>query len=84
MNNSLNTTEVTFEANLLCGHYLEENSGELCTFEGDVEYTITLENGYPWGTAWAVCPECGNDCPDEGVVDTYLDFLEAQDLGGRD
>jgi hypothetical protein len=69
-------TEVTYEANLLCYHDLEE--GGVCLFEGEVEYTITLNNGLPWGNvpAEATCPECGGGAVDDGVVDDYLNNLE--------
>lgn len=73
-----NLTEVLFEANLLCFHDLdsEDDRGEVCLFEGEVDYTITLNNGQPWGPAEVECPECGNTCLDDGVVESYLDSLE--------
>ena len=68
-------TEVTYEANLLCYHDLEE--GGVCLFEGEVEYTITLKDGVPYGVpAEANCPECGGGAADDGVVDDYLNNLE--------
>jgi hypothetical protein len=76
MSNSSNftLTEVTYVANLLCYHDLEE--GGVCLFEGEVDYTITLENGTPWSIAEAECPECGGGAVDEGVVYDYLNNLE--------
>ena len=64
-------TTTTFTANLLCFHDLADNA--VCLFEGDVEYTITLLEGKPDGSAEAICPECGNLSEDEGVVGDYLD-----------
>jgi hypothetical protein len=73
MSQSSTITEVTFEANLLCFHDLED--GSVCLFEGEVDYTIILEGGHPWDTAEGICPQCGNTSPDEGVVLDYLNNL---------
>ena len=64
-------TTTTFTANLLCFHDTADNA--VCLFEGDVEYIITFTNGKADYPAEATCPECGNICTDEGVVDDYLD-----------
>ena len=74
MSNSSKFTEVLFEAYLLCDRDLED--GTVCEFAGDVDYTITLKDGSPWGPAEADCPDCGGGAIDDGVVEDYLNNLE--------
>ena len=61
-------------ANLLCYHDIEDSDGEVCIFEGDVIYRVTLEGGQPDGPAETVCPDCGATSYDDGVAEYHMDY----------
>lgn len=63
-----NFTTVTTTFTYLCG---AEEEGVYCHFEGDATFTLTLNNGTPWGPAEVTCPECGVTQDDQTVSDEY-------------